>query len=210
MDCLNIFLLGTPGCGKSEIFRRLNERFHEEGIADKVQRVDDFPKLWELFQEDTDRERSRCTDDGGYKVTDPTVWDDILKELNEDVLDLQEKCDVLFIEFSRPNYVESIQNNFSSEILDSGVGLYIYAPFDVCWERNVKRHEEALAEGDDDHLVSRDEMEETYGEDDHEDLKDQLEMPVIIVDNSVNDLSRLEEEIDSAMEKMKSKPDLFD
>lgn len=199
MDCLNIFLLGTPGCGKSEIFRRLNSKFQEENLAEVIKRVDDFPKLWELFQNDTERERSRETDDGGYKVTDPTVWDDILKELNEDILDLQDECDVLFIEFSRPDYVDSIKNNFSSKILESGLALYIYAPFDVCWERNVKRHEEALAEGDDDHLVSRDEMEETYGEDDHEDLEAELEMPVLIVDNSVDDLSHLDDQIDDVM-----------
>ncbi len=204
MDCLNVFLLGTPGCGKSEIFRRLDDRFHEEGMAETIQRVDDFPKLWNLFQEDTERERSRETDDGGYKVTDPTVWDDILKELNEDVEDLQKECDVLFIEFSRPNYVHSISENFSDLVLDSSMAIYIYAPFDVCWERNVKRHEEALAEGDDDHLVSRDEMEETYATDDHEELDEKLDLPVHIVDNSVNDLSRLDSQIDEVMEHIKN------
>ncbi len=208
MECLNIFLLGTPGCGKSEIFRRLNKRLAEEGMASQVQRVDDFPKLWNIFQTDTEEKRSRKTDDGGYKVTDPTVWNDILKELNSDILELQQECDVLFIEFSRPNYLESIADNFSDEILQNGLALYIYAPFDVCWQRNVKRHEEALEEGQDDHLVSREEMEETYAEDDHKELDEGLDMPVHIVDNSVNDLSQLDEQIEQIVEKIKQNFDL--
>ncbi len=203
MECLNVFLLGTPGCGKSEVYRRISKRMDQEDIAHKFERVDDFPKLWEIFQTDTDRQRSRETDDGGFKVTDPTVWDDILKELNKDILDKQENDKVLFIEFSRPNYVESIKENFSDEIKEQGMAVYIYAPFDVCWDRNVARHEQALAEGDDDHLVSRDEMEETYGSDDHDQLEDELDMPVVIVDNATNNFDKLDAEIEEVIEEIK-------
>ena len=203
MNCLNVFLLGTPGCGKSEVYRRISSRLEEEDIAHEFERVDDFPILWNLFQEDTERERSRKTEDGGFKVTDPTVWDDILKQLNKQIKDKQAPDKVLFIEFSRPNYVDSIQKNFDDEILSSAMAVYIWAPFDVCWERNVQRHEEAVAEGDDDHLVSREEMEETYGSDDHDQLKEELELPVVIVDNESDSFDELDEEVERVLEAIK-------
>ena len=86
---MNIFLLGVPGCGKSELFRRLTKKLEGKGLFSKFPRVDDFPKLWAIFMEDQKSqkwERCRPTEDGGYKVTDDTVWDDILKEVNKDVL----------------------------------------------------------------------------------------------------------------------------
>ena len=47
--------------------------------------------------------RCRKTDDGGYKVTDDTVWHDILKEVDADVVEMLKKEDadtLTFIEFS--------------------------------------------------------------------------------------------------------------
>ncbi|MGM0442319.1 MAG: hypothetical protein ACQEQC_07860, partial [Elusimicrobiota bacterium] len=114
-----IFLLGMPGCGKSEVYRRLTARLENDGLYKSFPRIDDFPKLWKIFKEDEKTgkwERSRPTDDGGYKVTDETVWNDILKEVNKDVLKMQESADedtIIFVEFSRPNYLHSIKENFS-------------------------------------------------------------------------------------------------
>ena len=172
MKGFNIFLLGRPGCGKSEIFRRLAEKFKSENIYDDFVRVDDFPKLWAIFQDDEKTGRwahCRKTPDGGYKVTDGGIWNDILKQVNGDVLSLQKDGRVVFIEFSRPNYIESLKN-FSDEILKNSVMVYVSCSFETCWSRNVARHESAVAKGTDDHLVSREEMEKTYLHDDSDAL----------------------------------------
>jgi adenylate kinase family enzyme len=196
-----VFLLGIPGCGKSEFYRRLTGRIEKEKLFDNFPRIDDFPKLWAIFQEDektSQWKRCRPTPDGGYKVTDDTVWDDILKKVNVDVLDMlkiQDSDTLLFIEFSRPNYVHSILNNFSKEILDKALAVYLDVPFDICWERNVRRHEKALAKGTDNHLVSREEMEKTYGSDDKNLLENELSMPVVFINNDArgeNDFTKLD------------------
>ncbi|MEA3506989.1 MAG: hypothetical protein U9R36_05830 [Elusimicrobiota bacterium] len=207
-----VFMLGTPGCGKSEIYRRLIKRFKEEGRYSSFPRVDDFPKLWDIFMKDEESgswNRCRPTEDSGYKVTDDTVWDDILKEVNSDVekmIDESGDDTLIFVEFSRPNYVNSIKNNFSDKVKNCALAIYLDVPFEICWERNVRRHEQALEAGSDDHLVSRDEMEATYGSDDKDKLKDELAIPVVFVSPDERDpeaTKKLVESVDKAYRAIK-------
>ena len=177
-------MLGRPGCGKSELYRRLTPRFKEEGFAREFVRVDDFPKLWKIFVNDKNFKRCKPTEDGRYKVTDPKVWDDILKEVNRDVKKLDKKGKIIFIEFSRPNYVHSLKN-FAKEIMNKSLIVYIDCYFETCGKRNVRRHESALAAGVDDHLVPREEMEETYLHDDKDELVrfgEESKIPIVEVD----------------------------
>jgi len=177
-------MLGRPGCGKSELYRRLTSKLKEEGFAQEFVRVDDFPKLWNIFINDKNFERCKPTEDRGYKVTDPKVWDDILKEVNRDVKKLNKKRRVIFVEFSRPNYVHSLQN-FAKEILNKSLIVYIDCSFKTCWKRNVRRHKADLAAGVDNHLVPREEMEETYLHDDKGELLrfgEESKIPIVVVD----------------------------
>ncbi len=199
-----IFLLGRPGCGKSAVYNRITKRLKEEGLAKEFMRVDDFPKLWKLFQEDVERKRSKRTPDGGYKVTDDTVWDDLLKELNEDIKKLEKEDRVVFVEFSRNDYKRAFKN-FDKEILDKAVAIYIDVPFDICWERNVKRHQKAIAEGTDDHLVSREEMEKTYKYDDGLEFAKNAPLPVEIIDNSKEGDEFLNQQVERIIQILKEK-----
>ncbi|MBN1899044.1 MAG: hypothetical protein JW827_09720 [Spirochaetes bacterium] len=199
-----IFLLGRPGCGKSAVYNQLVRRLKEENLADEFPRVDDFPKLWKLFQEDTRQKRSRRTEDGGYKVTDDTVWDDLLKEVNQDILPMSREGRIVFVEFSRDNYTRAFKN-FDPNLLDRAMGLYIDVPFEICWRRNVARHEKARAEGTDDHLVSKEEMEKTYLHDDGLEFADNSSFPVEVIDNSKEGEDSLNKQIEKIVKLLKEK-----
>lgn len=204
-----VFLLGTPGCGKSEIYRRLEKRLKADGWATEVLRIDDFPKLHACFVADDEaeaagkpRQYSRKTEDGGWLVTNPGVWDQLLRMVNEDIQKERRKDKVVFVEFARPDMVRSIGTCFGEEIRKSSLLLYIFCPFEICWQRNVRRHEAALAAGTDDHLVSREEMESTYAHDDHDDLF-KLGIPFVVIDNHLDGTDLLDYEIDKILAEMK-------
>lgn len=184
-----VFLLGTPGCGKSEVYRRLAERVVGEGLASDVIRIDDYPQVRACFDADDEAERagrprlySSRGEDGGWVVRNPALWDDVLKRVNDDVRRQRRPGRAIFLEFARPDMVRSIAEDFDEDVRASSLLLYIFCPFDICWERNVRRHQAAVASGLDDHLVSREEMERTYLQDDHDRLH-RLGMPFLIVDN---------------------------
>ncbi|MEW5693404.1 MAG: AAA family ATPase [Candidatus Hydrogenedentota bacterium] len=200
-----IFLLGIPGCGKSEVYRRIKERLIKEGIAQDVIRIDDFPKLHSCFVSDDEAEKqgkkrrySKKTTDGGWLVTNKEIWDELLKMVNDDIKKERKNGRVIFLEFSRPDMVRSIQKNFDENIKDSSFIIYIFCPFDICWERNVRRHKQALAAGTDDHLVSREEMESTYAKDDHDELY-KLGIPFVVLDNHFNQSELLDFEIEKVI-----------
>jgi adenylate kinase family enzyme len=188
----NIFLIGRPGCGKSVVFRILEEQLRARGFKGELKRIDDFPLLKHIFDTDVEHERHRPAPGGGLKVTDDTVWDDLAKGLNDQALKLQSPDRLLFIEFSRDNYVRAFKN-FSPRILKNSLIVYVDAPFDVCWERNARRVREE--KGLDAHLVSREEMEKTYARDDHKELPKHVSALVLVVKNDSDDLGCLREEL---------------
>jgi len=188
----NIFLIGRPGCGKSVVFKILEEQLRARGFKGELKRIDDFPLLKHIFDTDVEHKRHRPAPGGGLKVTDDTVWDDLAKGLNDQALKLRSPDKLLFIEFSRDNYVRAFKN-FSPEILKNSLIVYIGAPFDVCWERNARRVREE--KGLDAHLVSREEMEKTYAQDDHEELPKHVGAPVLVAKNDSDDFGRLREEL---------------
>jgi len=196
----NVFLIGRPGCGKSAVFRILEEQLRARGFKGELKRIDDFPLLKHIFDTDIAHKRHRPAPGGGLKVTDDTVWDDLAKGLNDQALRLQSPDRLLFIEFSRNNYVRAFKN-FSQELLKNSLIVYVDAPFDVCWERNARRVREER--GLDAHLVSREEMEKTYARDDHEELPKHVSALVLVVKNDSDDLTRLRGELQKVVEKLK-------
>ncbi|MBS3815370.1 MAG: hypothetical protein KGY45_02255 [Hadesarchaea archaeon] len=195
----NIFLLGRPGCGKSAVYRILKEELREKGYEEDLKRIDDFPILQQIFEEDTEHERHRPAEGGGFKVTDDSVWGDLAENLSDRAEELQSPNRLLFIEFSRSNYVRTFKH-FSEEVLENSLVVYIDCPFEICWERNVKRWEEE--EGTDAHLVSKEEMEKTYAEDDHKDLPDNVDAPIIFVENNYSGLDKLRNELSLVIDEI--------
>lgn len=194
-----VFLIGRPGCGKTIVYRLLEKKLRAKGFKGELRRIDDFPILKRIFGEDVGHRRHRPTPDGGVKITDDTVWDDLTRTLNKKALELQSPDRLLFVEFSRDSYVRAFKN-FSPEVLKNSLVIYIDCPWDVCWERNVRRAREE--KGLDAHLVSREEMEKTYAEDDHEELSKHTDAPVLVVKNDGESLEELRVELEKVAGKL--------
>jgi adenylate kinase family enzyme len=200
-----VFFLGRPGCGKSAIYRHLEQRILDSSQATTVERVDDFPKVWAMLQrddalEDEGEQRlySERIAEGDYILTTCEVLDDILGEVSADVLTIDKPDHLIVVEFARPNYVSAIQN-FDRRILARSLVVYMEVSFETCWARNVARHEATLAEGGDDHLVCRETMEDLYLHDDQHALVRYLQeqaIPVLVIDNEAEGKEHLARQVD--------------
>jgi hypothetical protein len=206
-----IFVVGRAGCGKSALYRELEQRLLESHQAKTFERVDDFPKVWAKLQGDDALERegkerihSRRTADGGYVVTDDNFLDDVLKEVNLDVLQIDKPDHLIVLEFARPSYVQAFQN-FDESILESCLVIYMQVDFEICWARNVARHEAAIAEGGDDHLVCRETMEALYRYDDRDafvqHMKDR-DIPVLVVNNEADGEEHLKQQVEQVWQSL--------
>jgi len=204
-----VFLLGRPGSGKSAVYRMLGQRLREEGLASDITRIDDFPVLRELLDRDTKFKR-HYRKEGGFVVTDFTILDDVLEEINSKLKELEQSGRVTFVEFARARYANALKN-FDREVLDHSLILYIYCPFDVCVERNVRRFREARGKDIDEHIVPTDIMEHYYRYDDYEELclKSEAELrrhapvPLVVVKNNVEGLDHLKLEIEKVVTALK-------
>ncbi len=204
-----IFLLGRPGSGKSAVYRMLSERLRAEGLASDVTRIDDFPVLRELLDRDVGFKR-HYRKEGGFVVTDFTILDDVLKEINRKLKELEQPGKVTFVEFARDRYANALKN-FDRRVLDHSLILYIYCPFDTCMERNIQRFREARDKGVDDHIAPTDIMERYYKYDDYEglylrggaELKQQAPAPLVVVRNDAEGLERLKRELEKVVETFK-------
>lgn len=204
-----VFLLGRPGSGKSAVYRMLGQRLREEGLASDITRIDDFPVLRELLDRDTKFKR-HYRKEGGFVVTDFTILDDVLEEINSKLKELEQSGRVTFVEFARARYANALKN-FDREVLDHSLIIYIYCPFDVCVERNVRRFREARGKNIDEHIVPTDIMEHYYRYDDYEELclKSEAELkrhapvPLVVVRNDVEGMGQLERELEKVMDFLK-------
>ena len=196
----NVFLVGRPGCGKSIVYKLLTEQLRAGGYKGELTRIDDFPILKRIFEQDVEQKRHRRLPEGGMKITDDKVWDDLSMALNEQALKLQSPDRLLFIEFSRDSYARAFKH-FSPEVVRDSVIVYIDAPFDLCWERNARRVRDE--KGLDAHLVSREEMEKTYARDDSEELPAHVDVHVFVVKNDSDDFGKLRGELQKVVQKLK-------
>ncbi|MDI6883755.1 MAG: hypothetical protein QMD00_01235 [Hadesarchaea archaeon] len=204
-----VFLLGRPGCGKSVVYRFLSERLRAEGLAQEVMRIDDFPVLRELLDRDTEFKR-HYRKEGGFVVTDFTILDDVLKEINRKLKKLERPGKIIFVEFARDRYAKALEN-FDREVLGRSLLLYVYCPYDVCVERNIRRFKEARGKTPNDHIAPSDIMERYYKFDDYEELylKSEAELkreapaPLVMVRNDAEGLDRLKRELERVVETFK-------
>lgn len=183
------------------IYQILEEELRARGYGGELKRIDDFPFLKHIFDTDVEHKRHRPAPGGGVKIIDDTVWDDLARALNQEALKLQSPSRLSFIEFSRDNYRRAFKH-FDPVLIRGSLIVYIDCPWDMCWERNVRRVK--LGKGLDAHLVSREEMEITYKHDDHGELSKHIGAPVLVVRNDSDDLEKLRGELQKVIEKLKA------
>ncbi|MFN3966774.1 MAG: hypothetical protein ACK4JE_03645 [Endomicrobiia bacterium] len=173
-----IFLLGRPGCGKSVVYKIFEEKLKKFGI--ECQRVDDFLTLKEILSEDKEFKR-HILKNGGFEVTDWSVVDEALQRLNILIKERRSENKIIFIEFARNNYTNAFKN-FTKDVLDESLILYLYSTFEECYKRNIERFKKAKKEGHDDHIVPLDLMKTYYRTDDYEQayLKSEEELMKIV------------------------------
>ncbi|MEW6556186.1 MAG: hypothetical protein AB1349_02400 [Elusimicrobiota bacterium] len=178
-----VFLLGRPGCGKSVVYKILKEIVEKKKIF--CPRRDDFLTLKEILARDSDFKR-HILKDGGFAVTDWSVVDEALKELCQLVKKERADNKIIFIEFARDNYCHAFEN-FTKDVLNDSLILYIYSTFEECYKRNVARFQKSqcsprihsevshasqyevdFANRHDDHIVPLDLMKTYYKTDDYE------------------------------------------
>ncbi|MCJ7720722.1 MAG: hypothetical protein MUO36_04565 [Candidatus Hadarchaeum sp.] len=196
-----IFLLGRPGCGKSVIYNMLGERLRKEKLASDVIRIDDFPVLKDIVDEDKEFKR-HLRKEGGFEVTDLSMLDDVLKRINDQLKKLEKHGRVIFVEFSRDSYAHAMKN-FDRDVLNRSLILYIYTPFNICLQRNIRRFKEG-PKGLDDHIVPSDMMHKYYKYDDYEELflksenelKKQAPARLVAIRNDADKLDKLKNELE--------------
>lgn len=205
-----IFLLGRPGCGKSVVYRLLADQIRREKRADEVTRLDDFPVLKEIAERDKEFKK-HVRAEGGFQITDRSIYDDVLKEMNHRIKGLRKPGKLIFVEFSRKSYAQALKN-FDRDVLDQSLIVYIYCQYEVCLERNIRRFKEG-AKDLDEHIVPRDLMEEYYRYDDYEELflkseaelRKQAPAPIVVVKNDAEGLGGLEEELGKVAAALEAK-----
>ncbi|MDD4903019.1 MAG: hypothetical protein PHX77_00785 [Candidatus Bipolaricaulis sp.] len=176
-----LFLLGRPASGKSEFIDFMSRlpaharasRFH----LGPVDVIDDFPILWQKFEEDDAWERlgrqrlySRCAD-GNYAVTDEGIWGFLIDRINAAAAERLARAtrpSTLLIEFSRggPRGYADAFAALSDDLLSRAAILYVSVSFEESWRRNLARYDAKRRSGILTHSVPREEMERTYGTDD--------------------------------------------
>lgn len=200
-----IFLLGRPGCGKSAIYSILREELLKRSLAREVERIDDFPIILKLLDQDREFKR-HYRKEGGFVVTDFTILDDALREIDTELKKEAKPDKITFVEFARSNYSSALKN-FSRWVLDRSLLLYIYCPYEVCVARNVRRFKEGKTI--DNHIAPSDIMEKYYKKDEYEDLllrseeilRKEAPAELAVVRNDTDGFFRLREELTRLLEK---------
>ncbi|MFH1144129.1 MAG: hypothetical protein V1774_06265 [Candidatus Eisenbacteria bacterium] len=185
-----IILNGRPAAGKSEILDYLKKiplaeraaRFH---VGD-FEEFDDFPILWERFEDDDIYERhgkprliSNTTFEyegrsyPGYVFKDPFFWNFLIEKLNlfyakrlRDVPDYHDRRTAIF-EFARGTQHGGFAQAYrflSDDVLDKANTIYIHVPWEESLRKNRRRRNPDKPDSILEHSLEDKKMEFLYKE----------------------------------------------
>ena len=163
---VKLFISGLPGSGKSTVARYIL-RFAKDRQW-FASRYNDYPFLQEMFRNDIEGKQFKLADGGGFDVLDLTVFDTVLKRLEQEVKRYTTSAkseEIILIEFSRADYQHAFRQ-FSKEFLQDQdtYFLYLAAELDTCKGRIWNRTANPIFE--DDYHVSKYIFEKYYHQDD--------------------------------------------
>jgi hypothetical protein len=187
----HLFVLGRPACGKSEFIDFLKHapadmrraRLH----VGRFEEVDDFPWLWEKFQEDvlwakTGHGRQYTEEympgNPGMAPKGARLFDWCMQKFNQAIEGEYlakpgfYRDSTLLIEFSRggANGFGSALNALDTEVLAPGALFYIKVSREESWRRNVARYQEKLRHSILAHMVPRETYDYFYDTNDWDEL----------------------------------------
>ncbi len=179
-----ILLLGRPASGKSEFLDYMQKqspaRARERYGLGRLTIVDDFPFLWEKFEEDDILERlgrarlwSRPAEPS-YTTTDPLIWPFLIEKINRAALSVlgaptfRPGEETVLIEFSRggPSAYRDGLARLDPRILSRAAILYVQVSFAESCRRNRARYDAARKSSILAHSVPEEAMHQVYAQDD--------------------------------------------
>ncbi len=187
----HLLVLGRPACGKSEFIdflkhsspEMLARRLH----IGRFEEVDDFPWIWEKFQDDVLWEKAGyerlytqeyMPGNPGMAPKGAKLFDWCMQKFN-DVIAHQYlarpdfyRDSTLLIEFSRggANGFGRALGMLAPEVLERAAIFYISVSREESWRRNVARYQEKLKHSILAHMVPRETYDHFYDRNDWEEL----------------------------------------
>ncbi len=173
-----IFLIGRPAAGKSEIIDFLKKTPVEERIerfhVGEFEEIDDFPFIWERFEDDMileklGMERVWTTKDLYFK--DDRLWDFFLEKIN---LAYEKKTrddpayhhrKTAIIEFARggkEGWRHAFHKVLSKKLLDGSAILYIHVTYEESLRKNRRRFNPERPDSILEHSLPDEKMERLY------------------------------------------------
>ncbi len=152
-----LFVLGFPGSGKSTVSRYIVDHVQRSYKSWLAQRICDYNLLYNMFKQDIKRKDFYPVKHGGFYVTNPTKYDDALKQLEKSVNSLNMKENkLLVIEFARGDYARALKL-FQKDFFRNSSYLFLYADLNTCLERIAQRIKDQRSI--DDHFVPEHSLE---------------------------------------------------
>jgi len=151
---VKLFLLGSPGSGKSTVARYIESLARDEHWS--FQWINDYAILREMFEKDQQKGEGRFKPacHGGFDVLKFEVFDEALQDLEQrSELQISEGAEpgIVLIEFARNDYQQALQQ-FSHGFLQDAYFLYLDTDIDICKQRIDARV--AKPETENDYYVS--------------------------------------------------------
>lgn len=148
---IKLFVLGRPGCGKSTAIRHIIE------LADRrnyfTYHIKDYDILLKMYKQDVRHEKFCPADWDGFDVTEFSVLDTALQQLEANVQNPEEvplsseRVEIIMIEFARNDYVKAL-SNFSSDFLKNAYFLFVETDLETCIERIHRRRTNTSLDSD--------------------------------------------------------------
>lgn len=204
-----LFVLGTPGSGKTTISRHIVKYVQSQGIH--AVNLSDYSILLDMCERDIKHEYFKPSKYGGFYLTEQCIYDRALEILERRVQEVYEKNhDLVIIEFARSNFLNALKV-FEDDFLYQSSILLLKVDILTCMERVRKRV--ICPKTPDDHYTPRKIFQLYIHKDDEQylnNLRTQIEQScdiasenIVIIDNKTTEektLSLVERYLDSFIE----------